>query len=180
MEERVKLKKPPQHDLWANSAEEAKLFSFLSRSQNRGNLASVCLISILMAIEDSVSALSPNFPLGARPPVGNCQGTRNHQRWARARRRASETVCVKSAGARTKHGAGTSATARTRPACGKFAAGRRRGARPNVAKMAMSETSTPKPVARVHSAFFATCHAALLHAPQLTTSILRSPRLASR
>jgi hypothetical protein len=39
-----------------------------------------------MVLEENVSALSPSFPLGARPPVGACQVTRNHRRWARARR----------------------------------------------------------------------------------------------
>jgi hypothetical protein len=39
-----------------------------------------------MVLGESVSALSPSFPLGARPPVGACQVTRNHHRWARARR----------------------------------------------------------------------------------------------
>ena len=49
-------------------------------------LASIGLISVLMVLGENVSALSPSFPLGARPPVGACQSTRNHRRWARARR----------------------------------------------------------------------------------------------
>jgi hypothetical protein len=58
--------------------------------------------------------------------------------------RASETACARGAVASTKRGAGTSATVRSRSACGRFVAGRRHGARPNVAGMAMSEPSTPR------------------------------------
>ena len=58
--------------------------------------------------------------------------------------RASESACVKGAGVGTEHGTGTSATAKIRSACGAFVAGRQRGARPNVARIVMSEPSTPK------------------------------------
>ena len=48
--------------------------------------------------------------------------------------RARGSACAKGAVASTSRGVGTSATARTRNACGRSAAGRRRGGRPNVAR----------------------------------------------
>ena len=63
-----------------------KLFGSVSCSQNRGKLGTICLISVLILLGESVSALSPSFPLGARPPVGACQVTKNHRCWARERR----------------------------------------------------------------------------------------------
>lgn len=58
--------------------------------------------------------------------------------------RASENACARGAVVGTKHGTGTSATAKIRSACGRFVAGRRRGARPNVVRITMSKPSTPK------------------------------------
>ena len=58
--------------------------------------------------------------------------------------RASENACVKGAVVGTERATGTSATAKIRSACGAFVAGRRRGARPSVARMMMSEPSTPR------------------------------------
>jgi hypothetical protein len=58
--------------------------------------------------------------------------------------RALENACVRGAVVGTKHGTGTSATAKIRSACGWFVAGRRRGARPNVARMTLSKPSTPR------------------------------------
>jgi len=50
-------------------------FPSLSRSQERGRLASNRLIRVLIALGENVTAFSPSFPLGADPPVGTCQGT---------------------------------------------------------------------------------------------------------
>jgi hypothetical protein len=82
--------------------------------------------------------------------------------------RASEAACVRDAVASTKRGAGTSATVRSRTACGRFAAGRRPGARPNVAGMTMSEPSTPR---RRRSA---------VNEPKLCPRLMKTPRLRPR
>ena len=54
-------------------------------------------------------------------------------------------ACAKDADASTSRDAGTSATARTRNACGKSAAGRRLAARLNVARTPASKPSMPRP-----------------------------------
>jgi hypothetical protein len=59
--------------------------------------------------------------------------------------RAHGVVSAKGAGARICHGVGTSATARSRNASGKSGAGRRHGARPNVAGIPQPNAATPKP-----------------------------------
>ena len=53
-------------------------------------------------------------------------------------------ACAKGAGANTSRGVTTSATVRIRNACGKSAAGTRRGGRPNVARTPTSKPSTPR------------------------------------
>src|SRR5262249_21212452 len=58
--------------------------------------------------------------------------------------RAPENACVKGAVVGTKHGTGTSATAKIRRVSGTFVAGRRRGARSNGARMTMSKPGTQK------------------------------------
>jgi hypothetical protein len=53
-------------------------------------------------------------------------------------------VCARVVGAGTSHGVGTSVTARTRNACGSFAAGRRRSGKRAGARMMPSKPFTPR------------------------------------
>ena len=74
------------------------------------------------------------FPWEKAPPVGTCHVRESTIVRPEGADRARESACAKGVGASTSHGAGTSATARSRIACGRSAAGRRRGGRPNVAR----------------------------------------------
>jgi hypothetical protein len=56
--------------------------------------------------------------------------------------RARGSACAKAAGGSTSHGVGTNAIARMRNAYGKFAVGRRRDGRPNVARPPRSKPGT--------------------------------------
>ncbi len=58
--------------------------------------------------------------------------------------RARGSACAKGAGASTSRGAGTSATARSRNAGGRSAAGRRPGGRPSIARTPRPKPSTPR------------------------------------
>jgi hypothetical protein len=64
---------------------------------------------------------------------------------------ARGAACAKAAGASTSHGAGTSATARSRNAGGRSAAGRRHGGRPNIARTPLPKPGTPRPSASAAS-----------------------------
>jgi len=61
-------------------------------------------------------------------------------------------ACVKAASTSTSHGAGTSATAKSRNAGGRSAAGRRRGGRPNIARSPRSKPGMPRQSASAVSA----------------------------
>ena len=65
---------------------------------------------------------------------------------------ARGSACAKGADASTSRDAGTSATARTRSACGKSTAGKRPAARRNVARTPASRPSTPRPRSNAVSA----------------------------
>ena len=58
--------------------------------------------------------------------------------------RGHEFACAKAAGAGISQNAGTSVTVRTRNACGRFGAGRRRGGKPNGARKIQSKPSMPR------------------------------------
>ncbi len=58
--------------------------------------------------------------------------------------RGRGSVCARAAGASTSRGVGTSVTVRTPNACGRSAAGRRRGGRPGGVWMRRPEPSTPR------------------------------------
>ena len=61
------------------------------------------MIRFLIALGESVSALSPSFPLGARPPVGASQSTKNQRRSARVRRPRARICLRKGCGRGTSH-----------------------------------------------------------------------------
>ena len=91
----------------------------LSCSREDDRLASKRLVRVLITPEENVSAFSPSFSLGrSNLPWAPTTLRKSTAAKARARDRARGPACAKGAVASTSRGAGTSATARTRNACG--------------------------------------------------------------
>ena len=121
-------------------------FVSLSCSGEDDRLAGKRLVRVLITPEENATNILPElFPWELQLP------------WASSTVLTDTAVCpergdlarglafAKDAGASTSHDAGTSATARTRNACGKSAAGKRLAARLNVVGMSASEHSMPRP-----------------------------------
>ena len=121
-------------------------FISLFCSREDGRLAGKRLGRVLIAPgEDAINILPELFPWELQLP------------WAPSTVLTNTAVCpergdlarglafAKDADASTSHDAGTSATARTRNACGKSTAGRRLAARQNVVGMPASKPSMPRP-----------------------------------
>ena len=122
------------------------LLSPLSCSREDDRLESKRLVRVLIAPEENVRAFSPSFSLGSyrsrghpsqyAMPQPSAQSPATSSADLPAQRMRTQVPC---------RDAGTSATARTRNACVRSAAGRRLAARPNVVRTSASKPSMPRP-----------------------------------
>jgi hypothetical protein len=123
-----------------------RLSSSRSCSRENDRLARKRLIRVLITPEENATSILPELfpwelplpwaPFTVRKATAVCR-----ERGDLAR----GSACAKDADASTCRGAGTNATARTRNACGKSAAGRRLAARLNVARIPASKCNMPRP-----------------------------------
>ena len=121
-------------------------FVSLSCSREDDRLAGKRLVRVLITPEENVSNILPELSLGrSTAPVGNhhvSENTPSASQSARPRRADLPQQKVRSQVPAAN--AGTSATARTRNACGRSTAGWRRGDRLNVARTSPSKPSMPR------------------------------------
>ena len=121
-------------------------FISLSCSREDDRLASKRLIRVLITPEENATNILPElFPWELPLPWAPFTVPKATAVCRERGDLAREFACAKDADASTSRGAGTSATARTRNACGKSAAGRRLAARLNVARTLASKCGMPRP-----------------------------------
>ena len=121
-------------------------FLSLSCSREDDRLAGKRLVRVLITPEENAINILPElFPWELPLPWAPFTLRKDTAVCPERGDLARGSACAKGADASTSRGAGTSATARTRNACGKSAAGRRRAARRNVARTPASKPSTPRP-----------------------------------
>jgi hypothetical protein len=116
------------------------------------SLAGNRLVRVLKAPEENADTSSPSFSLG-RSSLPWAPSTLSESLIARPEGadRAHGAACAKGAAASTSRGAGINATARSRNVSAKSASGRRRGGRPNTARLPRPKPGTPRQKKRAAS-----------------------------